>query len=209
MSRVPAICAIGLIALGAIGLFKQQSREHQKTYEQLDHNYRHLEYGQAREKYIPQVEPAPVPEPVPDTSVQPVEQTDPLLTIEWYSWKDAPKVARETNKPAYIHFTKSENCAACENLRRNVFNDKSVIEASRNFVCVEIYLANTPEQDTAETKAALKAFGVNRQDGLPQEIFLYPGWSGKEPLKVHAAKIPNEPVRFTQFLQAFQQHLTK
>lgn len=186
--RVAAICALGLIALGVISVVSNRETairlEHSKHYQQLDANYKKLSV------------PA-------DSYVEPV-----VPQIEWYTWAEAKQVAEQTGKPAYIHFTRAANCPACENLRRNVYTDASVIEAANKFLCVEIYLTD-PANETAEGKAALAAFGIDRTQGFPQDLFIYPRWSAKN-LGVHKViDIPTEPKAFVSYLNEWYGFLTQ
>jgi hypothetical protein len=99
--------------------------------------------------------------------------------IQWVPWTAAPALARSFNKPSWIYFTGGASCLPCENFRRNVATDPDVIKALEEFVCVKFELADRPEDNDATTKAAIKAFGIDLTDGIPQHVFLLPGWDGR------------------------------
>jgi thioredoxin-related protein len=200
MKVVAGIAAVGLLALG-LGLSDiKDSKEQDAHYKQLERNYERLEAN--TQPLPPQAETQPQVHTVPaDSYVEPGS-----AEIEWYGWADGERVAKQTGKPAYVHFTKAQGCAPCEVLRKQVYPSQDVVAASRQFVCIEIYLAATPEQETKEGNAAVKAFGLDRRNAFPQDVFVAPGW-GKV-YKVLPNGIPHEPARFTQYLDAWFKYLT-
>lgn len=137
------------------------------------------------------------------------EKTPPVQdVINWRSWKDGRPVAIADGLPSLLHFTRGSSCRPCENLRLNVYTDQQVVDASQQFVCVEFMLADDPAQDTPENIAAMKAFGVNRADGIPQDVFLMPGWSTKN-FKILGGLIPTDAAGYAKYLNEWAAFLNK
>lgn len=201
MKLVVTVIALGLIAMGISAIFAKQQRDFASQYQALDANYKHLEDGYVTINSANEVENT-----VPANSY--IEPS--LPQIVWHTWGEGARKAQQLGLPAYIHFTKQANCAPCEHLRRNVYPNERVVEAAGKFVCVEIYLADRPEKETAEGNAALAAFGIDRKQGFPQDMFLWPAWEDKN-LGVHKVlgeNIPKEPREFVQYLNEWNQYLT-
>jgi hypothetical protein len=139
---------------------------------------------------------------VSDTPTTPI--TD---TIKWLSWKDGKLEAQRSGLPSLLHFTRGSSCRPCENLRQNIFTDQQVVEASKQFVCVEFMLADKASDDTEENKAALKAFGIDRDgDGIPQDVFLAPKWSSKSWI-VLGGKMPDDAKGYLNYLNQWASFL--
>lgn len=122
--------------------------------------------------------------------------------IKWVSWTEGREQAIVTHRPTLLYFSKGQSCEKCVRLALETFPDPRVAEAMNKFVCIPFNLANTAEQDTAENQKALRAYGVNRAEGLPQLVFLLPGWSGEHvgEYKALGDSIPVDPSVFANFL---------
>jgi thiol:disulfide interchange protein len=83
--------------------------------------------------------------------------------IDWVkNYPDGLRLARESGKPALVYFT-ADWCEPCRELKKYVWSDKRVIEASKQLV--NIYVDT--DQDT-ETLAAYKVLRI------PTVFFLSP-----------------------------------
>ena len=83
--------------------------------------------------------------------------------IDWVkNYTDGVRLARESGKPALVYFT-ADWCGPCVELKKYVWSDKRVIEASKQLVNIYVDV----DQDT-ETFAAYKVRGI------PAVFFLSP-----------------------------------
>jgi thiol:disulfide interchange protein len=90
-------------------------------------------------------------------------EENPSAKIHWV--QDLPeglRLARETGKPAMLYFT-ADWCAPCVELKKYVFTDKRVVEASARLV--NIYI------DTDKNFDLIAAYKVR---GIPAIFFLKP-----------------------------------
>ncbi len=84
--------------------------------------------------------------------------------IEWvFNYAEGLRIARESGKPAMLFFT-ADWCAPCVELKKHVFTDQRVTEASRRLV--NIYIDGDKDRET------LAAYNVR---GIPAIFFLAPG----------------------------------
>lgn len=91
-------------------------------------------------------------------------EDNPSARIQWVQdLSEGLRLARETGKPAMIYFT-ADWCAPCVELKKFVFSDRRVVEASTRLV--NIYI------DTDKNFDALAAYKVR---GIPAIFFLKPG----------------------------------
>ena len=79
-------------------------------------------------------------------------------SIEWATWAEAEQHAGE-GAIVWVHHA-GRDCLPCEQLERNVFPKKEVIQSSRKFVCLRLV-------DQGQ------AWGVG---SYPADIFVGPGW---------------------------------
>jgi thiol:disulfide interchange protein DsbD len=83
--------------------------------------------------------------------------------VEWvFSHAAGMRAARESGKPAMLYFT-ADWCAPCVELKKKVFTDKRVTEASRRLVSIYI--------DVDKDRETLAAYNVR---GIPAIFFLSP-----------------------------------
>ncbi|HSO63288.1 MAG TPA: thioredoxin family protein [Desulfobacterales bacterium] len=88
---------------------------------------------------------------------------EPAGKIDWVkNYSDGLRLARESGKPALVYFT-ADWCGPCVELKKYVWSDKRVIEASKQLVSIYV----DADQDT-ETFAAYKVRGI------PAVFFLSP-----------------------------------
>lgn len=83
--------------------------------------------------------------------------------IEWvFNYAEGLRIARESGKPAMLFFT-ADWCAPCVELKKQVFTDKRVVEASHRLVNIWI--------DVDKDRETLAAYNVR---GIPAIFFLSP-----------------------------------
>ncbi|MBW2171781.1 MAG: thioredoxin fold domain-containing protein [Deltaproteobacteria bacterium] len=87
--------------------------------------------------------------------------------IGWVNHEDRSiEDLQKENKPLLIHFY-ADWCAACRELEHKTFNDKRVVEKTKEFNMLKVN-CTTPEKESA---ALLKRFNVS---GLPTMVFMNP-----------------------------------
>jgi thiol:disulfide interchange protein len=88
---------------------------------------------------------------------------DSAAKIDWVkNYPDGLRLARESGKPALVYFT-ADWCGPCVELKKYVWSDKRVIQASKQLVNIYVDV----DQDT-DTLAAYKVRGI------PAVFFLSP-----------------------------------
>lgn len=87
----------------------------------------------------------------------------PAGKIEWvFNHAEGLRIARESGRPAMLFFT-ADWCAPCVELKKQVFTDKRVTEASKRLVTIWI--------DVDKDRETLAAYNVR---GIPAIFFLSP-----------------------------------
>jgi thiol:disulfide interchange protein len=90
-------------------------------------------------------------------------EQDSAGKIDWIkNYPDGLRLARESGKPALVYFT-ADWCGPCVELKKHVWSDKRVIQASKQLV--NIYVDADRDTDT------LAAYKVR---GIPAVFFLSP-----------------------------------
>ncbi|MBI5581076.1 MAG: thioredoxin family protein [Deltaproteobacteria bacterium] len=88
---------------------------------------------------------------------------DSAAKMDWVkNYPDGLRLARESGKPAMVYFT-ADWCGPCVELKKYVWSDKRVIEASKQLINIYVDV----DQDT-DTLAAYKVRGI------PAVFFLSP-----------------------------------
>lgn len=120
--------------------------------------------------------------------------------IEYVTLTEARERSIKEKLPVWIHFSKNKECQVCAMLKKVVFPDTKVIEASKQFICVQIDCDAVPAK-------LLTDFRIDRREGLPQDLFLLPEW--KQIAKPFKSRPPITAQGYVTHLNNWAAYLTK
>lgn len=126
--------------------------------------------------------------------------------IEFISLREARDKSIQEGLPVWIHFSKTKDCQVCALLKKVVFPDPKVCEASKQFACVTIDCGDADNPDPNITKI-LADFRIDRREGLPQDLFLLPGW--RQIAKPFKSRPPITAQGYAAYLDKWAEYLTK
>ncbi|MEM9659548.1 MAG: thioredoxin fold domain-containing protein [Planctomycetota bacterium] len=101
--------------------------------------------------------------------------------VAWTPYDEARQLAAETGKLTVVHVTKPQGCRPCDLMKKQVFTERQVVEASRNVIMVKVNGESPFDGD----RTFAEALNVRN---YPADVFIASTWTviGRSPSAVDA-----------------------